>query len=90
MVALAVICHNEVDLFEVDLFFEILHEVKAVRGPDGVDQRRFFFLDQIGVLAGPIHDRIIVAVEALQLPVDIADPAHVIFYVFSLKLKTFP
>ena len=92
MIALAVVGDDEIDLFQVNFFFQILDEIEAVRRPYGIDQDRLLLLDQIGILAGTVHDGIIVPVKALQLPVDVPHPAYVVFDVFSharlLSLKT--
>jgi len=91
VVAFAMISHDEVDLLEVALPFQVLHEIKAMGRPNRVDQDGLSFLDQVGVLAGAVHDGIIVPMEALQLPVDIADPADISLDVLShaaILLKT--
>ena len=82
MVAFAVVGDDEVDLVEVDFLLEVFDEVEAVGGPDGVDEDVFFFLYEVGVLAGAIADGIVVAVEGFEFPVDIADPVYIVFYVF--------
>ena len=79
--------HNEIDLMKVDLFLQILHKIKTVRRPYGVDQDRLFFFDQVSVLAGAVHDGIVIPVEALQFPVNIADPANISFYMLSTLLQ---
>ena len=68
---------------EIDLLFQILHELKAVGQPDRVDEDGLFLLDEIGVLAGAVFDGVILTVEPLQLPIDITHPTDVSFYVLS-------
>ena len=83
MVALAVVGHDEIDLMEVNLFFQILHELVAVRHPYRIDEDGLLLLDKIGVLAGAVFDGVVVPMKLLQLPIDIPDPAHVAFDMLS-------
>ena len=80
MIALSVVGNNEINLVKVNLLLQILDKIETVRCPDGIDEHGFFFLNQVGILAGTVHDRVIVTVKALQFPIDIADPAHISFY----------
>ena len=83
VVTLAMICHNEIDLMKVDLFLQIVHKIKTVRRPYSIDQDRLFLFDQVSVLAGTVHDAVIVTVETLQFPINIADPADISLYMLS-------
>ena len=83
MVALPVIRHDEVDLLQIDLPLQILHELVAVRHPYRIDEDGLLLLDKIGVLAGAVFDGVVVPMKLLQLPIDIPDPAHVAFDMLS-------
>ena len=63
------------------LFLQVLHKIKTVRRSYGVDQDRLFLFDQICILTGTVHDAVIVTVEALQFPIDIAYPNDISFYI---------
>ena len=65
MVALPMICHNEINLFQINFFFQILHKVKTVGCPNRIHQNRLFFLDEIGILAGTINNGIIISMKML-------------------------
>ena len=75
--------HDKIDLLQIDLLFQVLDKFKSVRRPHRINKDRFFFLDQIGILAGTVHDRIIISMKGLQFPVDIANPAYISFYMLS-------
>ena len=83
MVALAVVGHDAVDLGEVDLALEVAHEVKAVGCPDGVHEDGLLLLDEVGVLARAVLDGVVIAMKALELPVDVAHPADVSRYLLA-------
>ena len=65
------------------LFLQVLHKIKTVRRSYGVDQDRLFLFDQVSVLAGAVHDGIVIPMEAFQFPVNLADPADISFYMLS-------
>ena len=65
MVALPMICHDEINFFQINFFFQILHKVKTMRSPNRIHQNRLFFLDEIGILAGTINNGIIISMKML-------------------------
>ena len=83
MVAFAVVGNDVVDLVQIDFLFQVFDKVETMGNPDRIDEDRLFFFNQIGVLAGAVVNRIIIAVEAFQFPIDIANPADITFYMFS-------
>ena len=83
MVAFAVVRDDAVDFTEVDFPLQILDKIETVRGPDRIDKDGFLFLDQIGVLTRTVHDRVVVAMETFEFPIDIPDPAHISLNVLS-------
>lgn len=83
MVAFTVVGNDVVDLVQIDFLFQVFDKVETMGNPDRIDEDRLFFFNQIGVLAGAVVNRIIIAVEAFQFPIDIANPADITFYMFS-------
>ena len=53
MIAFAVIGDDDINLMKVDFLFQILHKIKTMGCPYGVDQDRLFLFDQVSVLAEP-------------------------------------
>ena len=43
-------------------------------------------INQVGVLAGAVHDGIVITVKSLQFPIDISYPADITFYMLSHRL----
>ncbi len=43
-------------------------------------------INQVGVLAGAVHDGIVITVKALQFPINISYPADISFYMLSHRL----
>ena len=81
MIALTVVDHDHVDLVQTDFLFKIVDKNVAVRGPDRVDQDRLLLFDKVSVLTGAALGVVLMAVEGLQLPIHITDPAYIVFYV---------
>ena len=70
-----IMIHNDiVYLVQVDLPFQSAYELLVVGLPYGVDERGLLVSDEEGVVAGAVEGGKFVAMEAFQLPIDLADP----------------
>ena len=87
VILLAMVGNDEVDFVQIDFPFEVFHKFRTMWRPHRVDQNGLFLFDEVCVLAGAVHDGIIVTMEVFEFPVDIADPADIAFNVLSHNIR---
>ena len=83
MILLAVINDNRINLIEHPFSLQVLYKLISVRKPHGIHQNRFLFLNQKCILARPIQNRILIAMEHLEFPVHVSYPTYVTLYKLS-------
>ncbi len=82
MVHFTMVLHDSVQLVENSLGLQIVHELLGEGKPYRIHEYCFLFLDNVGIVARTFVGRVFLAVELLELPIDLAHPVHVAFQVF--------
>ena len=80
VVDLAMVDNDIIDLVQVDLFLQVRYKFFRERHPDSIYKYRLLFLYQIGIVCRTLVRGVIVTMKSKELPVDLAYPRNVVFY----------
>jgi len=71
--------HDVIDLRQIDLRHQVLYKITAELVVNGVDQHRFFFPDQVAVIAAAFQCFVFGSVEIAHFPISLPDPVNIVF-----------
>jgi len=74
VVTFGVTCDDEINLFQINFFFQVLDEFIGERFPHGINQHRFFVADKIRIVGGTSAGGVFFPVKFPDFPVNFSYP----------------
>jgi len=74
VVTFGVTCDDEINLFQINFFFQVLDEFIGERFPHGINQHRFFIADKIRIVGGTSAGGVFFPVKFPDFPINFSYP----------------